>query len=243
MTNLKQRVIVGITATALAVPGAFALATSASAADTLTEQQITTLQAMAAEEKLAGDLYDALAAAYPDRTVFTRVGASEDKHLAKLRELLASYGITDPTAGDAAGYFDDAAVQQLYTDLVAQGSESIAAAANAGQAIETRDITDLDAALALAYPADVDNVFKHLKAASARHLDEFNYLEANPTATDSVHQGGQHRDSQRKGRTGERAHKKNLQVKSSKARQAKAKDLKARNGKRQGAQLGFGGNR
>ena len=118
------------------------------------------------------------------------MGASEDKHLARMRALLATYGIADPTADDAAGVFDDAADQTLYTDLVAQGSASIEGAADAGQAIEELDIADLDAALALAYPADVSNVFKNLKAASVKHLAAFNYLEANPSVTNPTHGDG-----------------------------------------------------
>jgi hypothetical protein len=65
---------------------------------TLTEAQEVTLQAMAEEEKLAGDLYQAFADKY-SAAVFDRIGAAEDQHLATVRALLDRYGLNDPTAG------------------------------------------------------------------------------------------------------------------------------------------------
>ena len=69
---------------------------------TLTAAQRSTLQANAQEEKLAHDLYTEFAARYDD-PVFDRIAASETRHLEAVRTLLARYGITDPTAGQAAG--------------------------------------------------------------------------------------------------------------------------------------------
>ncbi|GAA4711657.1 DUF2202 domain-containing protein [Phytohabitans rumicis] len=65
---------------------------------TLTGAQRTTLAAMAEEEKLAHDLYQAFGGRY-DADVFDRIAAAETRHLAAVRTLLDRYGIADPTAG------------------------------------------------------------------------------------------------------------------------------------------------
>ena len=62
---------------------------------TLTEQQKSTLAAMAQEEKLAHDLYTAFAAKY-DVVVFDRIAAAETQHLTTVRTLLDRYGQDSP---------------------------------------------------------------------------------------------------------------------------------------------------
>jgi hypothetical protein len=117
------------------------------ARDTLTEQQQTTLAAMAQEEKLAHDLYTAFADKYP-ALVFDRIAAAETRHLTAVRTLLACYGLADPTASKPAGQFSDPAVQAARDKLIAQGQANQAAAARqAGQTVEQTDIADLQAAL------------------------------------------------------------------------------------------------
>ena len=54
---------------------------------------------MAEEEKLAHDVYVALAARYPDLMQFARIQRSETMHLTAVRTLLTRYGIADPTTG------------------------------------------------------------------------------------------------------------------------------------------------
>lgn len=198
MTNLKKNLVAGIAAGALAVSGSVAIATSASAhlggavneTVTLTDEQLTTLTAMVAEEKLALDVYTALGDVHTTVTMFDQIAASEARHLEALRRVLTANSLTDPTAGDAAGVFDDATVQQLYTDLVEDGSVSVAAAATVGKTIETLDIADLEAALAATQPDVLVRVYTNLKAGSTKHLAAFTALEADPTAT--LPAGGQH---------------------------------------------------
>jgi hypothetical protein len=139
---------------------------------TLTEQQQTTLAAMAQEEKLAYDLYSAFASTY-DAVVFDRIAASETRHLTAVRTLLSRYGLADPTAGKSAGQFSDAAVQATYDKLLAQGQTGQTAALQAGVTVEQTDITDLTAALDGLTAPDVTRVYTRLRAASQHHLAVF----------------------------------------------------------------------
>jgi hypothetical protein len=136
---------------------------------TLTEQQKTTLGAMAQEEKLAHDLYTAFAGKY-DVVVFDRIAASETRHLTAVRTLLARYGVADPTAGKAAGQFSDPTVQATYDKLLAQGGGNQVAALQAGVTVEQTDIADLTAALNGLSAPDVTQVYGQLRAASQHHL-------------------------------------------------------------------------
>ncbi|GAA2638703.1 ferritin-like domain-containing protein [Paractinoplanes durhamensis] len=139
---------------------------------TLTEQQKTTLGAMAQEEKLAYDLYTAFAGEY-DMVVFDRVAASETQHLAAVRTLLTRYGVADPTAGRTAGQFSDPTVQATYDRLLAQGRAGRAAALQAGVTVEQTDIADLSAALDGLNAPDVTQAYTRLRMASQHHLAAF----------------------------------------------------------------------
>ncbi|MBI1351876.1 MAG: DUF2202 domain-containing protein [Actinomycetales bacterium] len=179
-TRTATRRIIGLgAALAVTVPAALAFAGSASAA--VPSDTAGVLQAMAAEEKLARDVYTALGKVY-DVNQFARVAVAEQQHLTAVRTVMANNGVTDPTAGDAYGYFDDAAVQKLYNDLVAQGKTSLAAAAQVGITIEKLDIADLEDALAGVNPADVTQVLTALKRGSENHLVAFTRLASGDTA-------------------------------------------------------------
>lgn len=176
-----RRLITGIAATAVALPISVAAAGTASAAD-LPADTAAMLQHMVAEEKLARDVYTVLGAKF-DAPTFDNIAKAEARHQSSVRTLLSRYGITDPTVGDAAGVFDDDALQALYTKLVSSGSTSVTAAAEAGITIERVDIADLDKALAANPPADVARVLGNLRRGSESHLAAFTALKADPNAT------------------------------------------------------------
>ena len=167
-------------ALAVTVPAALVLASPASA--DLSSDTASSLRWMAAEEKLARDVYTALGDIYGVNQ-FDRIANAEQQHLSAVRTLLARYGITDPTAGDAVGAFDDPEVQALYTKLVAQGTESLAEAAQVGITIEKLDIADLEAALADKPAADISAVYTALKNGSENHLAAFTRLASGQTMT------------------------------------------------------------
>lgn len=138
----------------------------------LTSAQRTALAGMAEEEKLAHDVYVALAAATND-VRFTRIAAAEARHLAQVRALLARYGVADPTAGKADGAFASTAIAQQYQDLVARGSASLDAALAVGRDIENADLKALDAAGSGVTAPDALTVYGRLANGSQMHLRAF----------------------------------------------------------------------
>ena len=145
---------------------------AATASASLDAAERDTLLAMREEEKVAHDVYVALARA-TGVPAFLRIAASEERHGAAIERMLALYGIADPTDGYAAGAFPSAGMQKLYDDLVARGSVSRAAAIEVGLWIERHDIADLQAAIAGTDETALDRVYANLLAASKRHLFAF----------------------------------------------------------------------
>lgn len=142
------------------------------ASGTLTVAQKATLAAMAEEEKLAHDLYQAFAGTY-DAVVFDRIATAEARHLATVRTLLDRYGITDPTAGKTAGQFASPGVQDTYDKYLGEGNASLTAALGVGEKVERADIAVLDKAQDGLDAPDVELVYRHLLAASQHHLAAF----------------------------------------------------------------------
>lgn len=138
----------------------------------LTTAQRAELVSMVEEEKLAHDVYVALAAKYPSLYQFTNVAKAELKHQTALRTLLARYGIADPTAGLANGKFATDAFQTLYNSLVADATSTTAALA-VGVRIEKLDIADLTDAISGLTAPDVLQVYTNLRNGSQRHLVAF----------------------------------------------------------------------
>jgi len=171
--SLTRRIAAVGATVAVAVPMGLLLSSPASAASTAETADM--LRAMVAEEKLAHDVYVTLGDIYGVRT-FANISRAEAQHGNALRTIMATYGVADPTVGDAVGVFDDPAVQALYDSLVKEGSVSLAAAAQVGITIEKLDIADLEEALANDHPADVTRVLDSLMAGSERHLDAFTRL-------------------------------------------------------------------
>lgn len=139
---------------------------------TLSAAQKAELVAMVEEEKLAHDVYVAIAAKFPTLVQFSNIARSELQHETALRSLLTKYGIDDPTAGLASGKFATPAVQALYTKLVADASSTTAAYA-VGVTIEKLDIADLTDAISGLTAPDVLQVYTNLRTASQRHLAAF----------------------------------------------------------------------
>ncbi len=185
-TTTTRRLVAAGVGLAITVPGALALAAPASAAAPADTQQM--LEAMVAEEKLAHDVYVTLGDLY-DARQFDRIAAAETRHAEAVRTVMDRYGVADPTAGDAVGEFDDAAVQALYDSFVARGSTSLAAAAQVGIDIEQLDIADLEKAIAGNPAADITAVLEALKAGSENHLAAFTRLASGQTAAGAQNGG------------------------------------------------------
>lgn len=82
---------------------------------------------MREEEKLAHDVYVTLSAqwGYP---IFANIAAAEQTHSEAVLQLMAQYGLEDVAENNPTGIFENADLQDLYDQLVAQGSQSVATA-------------------------------------------------------------------------------------------------------------------
>jgi len=130
------------------------------------------------EEKLARDVYVAMAAKWGDRA-FTNIAASEQQHMDAVLFLLQRYGLADPAAGNAPGVFANERLAALYVALVEKGSASLVGALTAGATIEDLDLADVEDLLAAADNVDVDTVMQNLAKGSRNHLRSFvSLLEA-----------------------------------------------------------------
>ena len=136
------------------------------------------LLSMREEEKLARDVYKALAGRWGLRG-FSQIAASESKHMDAVKALLDKYGIPDPVGEDLPGVFSDGGLQELYARLIDEGSVSAAAALKVGATIEDLDIADLLKAIAGSDSRDILTVFQNLAKGSRNHLRSFvSHLES-----------------------------------------------------------------
>lgn len=138
----------------------------------LTEQEITDLQYMREEEKLAYDVYNALYALWGN-PVFATIANSEARHKDSVLNLLNQFGLADPAAGMAAGKFTSSALQALYDQLLASGSKSEIDGLRVGVTVEVTDIDDLDVAIARTSDASIVRVYSNLRKGSMNHLSSF----------------------------------------------------------------------
>jgi len=122
------------------------------------------------EEKLAHDVYLTLSSQWGGQ-IFENIAAAEETHANSVAALLTDYGIDDPRR-DAVGSFADPSLQALYDQLVAEGTQSRAAAIDVGITIEETDIADLTERIATA-PDDVAIVLERLLSGSQNHLSAF----------------------------------------------------------------------
>jgi hypothetical protein len=139
----------------------------------LTQAEIQGLTYMREEEKLARDAYWTFYDQW-QLSIFTKIANSEVMHMSKIKELLDRYGLPDPAAGKPVGAFTNPVLQQLYNDLMVQGSQSSTEALKVGVVIEEVDIRDLQNYLALTNKTDIIGVYNILLNGSYCHLRMFN---------------------------------------------------------------------
>ena len=151
----------------------------------LSPEEEATLLAMRVEEKLAHDVYVTLYDLW-NMPIFLNISQSESRHTASIAKLLSAYNITDPVDDSQIGVFEDPEIQKLFTDLIAQGSVSLADAYVVGATIEEMDIIDLEEALAETDNADLERVYSNLKNGSIHHLSAFSRAIENQTGTDYI---------------------------------------------------------
>lgn len=137
----------------------------------LTEDEIADLLHMREEEKVARDVYLKFYELY-QKPIFANIAQSENKHMAAVLNLINGYGLTDPVADKAQGEFNPD-FQELYDNLVAEGSADITAAYEVGVKIEELDIADLEECIASTEVENIIMVYNNLLAGSGNHLNAF----------------------------------------------------------------------
>jgi len=138
----------------------------------LNVDELSSLQLMREEEKLARDVYTTLFAKW-GINVFTNIASSEQKHTDAVLTLLNKYGIADPVGSNLVGVFSDPKLQDLYTQLVTIGSASALDAYKVGATIEDLDIYDLEEALLKSDNQDIKYVYDLLTMGSRNHMRSF----------------------------------------------------------------------
>ncbi len=163
-------------ATASSIPAAMAtvdVPESATVGEVgLTDDELAGLLWMREEEQLAHDVYVALGEMWGLR-IFENIAASETSHIDAVVSLLDRYGIEDPAQGNEPGTFTDPAIQELYEQLVADGSASLEDALAVGAFIEELDIRDLQTRTAATGTAEIIAVYANLERGSRNHLRAF----------------------------------------------------------------------
>lgn len=139
---------------------------------TLSPEEIDGLLLMREEEKLARDVYQTLYEQW-GLQIFANIAQSEQTHTEAVRDLLEKYDIADPVTDDTIGIFKSKTMQQLFTDLTTQGSESEVAALTVGATIEDLDIKDLQNLIAQTDNEDITLVYENLTRGSRNHLRAF----------------------------------------------------------------------
>lgn len=170
-------------------PNRPAATATATATSTLSAATASDLVFVRDEERLARDLYAAIAAQYGDALPFSTIVNSEQRHFDAVGVLLARYGLADPASGKAAGQYANPAIQTLYDTLLAQSKISLAEAYQVGIAVETRDIEDVKKGASDATQADVDRVFTMLLRGSEKHLSAFTDAANGVTHTETDMRG------------------------------------------------------
>ncbi|MEI6143105.1 MAG: DUF2202 domain-containing protein [Mariniphaga sp.] len=140
--------------------------------ETLSSDELASLQQMREEEKLARDVYTTLFAKW-GINVFINISSSEQQHTDAVLTLLNKYGLKDPVGNNAVGKFTNSDLQALYTQLVTQGNVSVLEAYKVGAKIEDLDIYDLKQALLKNDNQDIKYAYDLLSLGSRNHMRSF----------------------------------------------------------------------
>ena len=143
-----------------------------SAVGPLSNTEIEDILYMREEEKLARDVYLTLYQEW-GLSIFQNIAGSEATHMVALKNLIDQYGLDDPVAGHDIGVFTNPTLQELYDQLVVEGSKSLGDALRVGAAIEEIDILDLEEAVVETDKADIQLVYQNLMKGSRNHLRSF----------------------------------------------------------------------
>ena len=153
---------------------------------TLQPEEISDLQYLRDEEKLARDVYLYFYETY-QKPVFSNISSAEQQHMDAVKTLLDRYGIPDPIKGLGQGEFAFQEHRDLYTALTefpedtVHFSDPLQGALYVGATIEDLDIHDIKAMYERAAAAnhlDLLYVYENLMKGSRNHLRSYGGLLA-----------------------------------------------------------------
>ena len=147
-------------------------AIAASSATPLSQAERADLCLMREEEKIARDVYLNLFERW-QLPPFGNISGSEQVHMDAMLALLEKHGLPDPAHGLETGRFRNPELQELYAQLLAQGSSSMEDAIQVGLLIEELDIADLRAALSRTDRPEILAIYADLERGSRNHLRAF----------------------------------------------------------------------
>jgi hypothetical protein len=150
-------------------------------ADTIFEHEISMLEFMREEEKLARDVYLSMYELY-SIPIFKNIAKSESWHMKQVLCLLEYYNIPDPASPDT-GIFNNPDLQALYDALIVQGSATLVEALMVGATIEDVDIFDLGENMAATSNEAILTTFERLSCGSGNHIRSFSALLAKKGVT------------------------------------------------------------
>ncbi len=164
-------VAVGATTDDATSGGSSAIAIEPSA-ESLTDVEVEGIMFMREEEKLAYDVYTTFAEMY-GQPIFSNIASAEAQHMSAVLGLIEAYDLDDPVDDSPPGTFTDQKLQDLYDELIEQGSVDLAAALEVGAVIEEVDILDLEEYLGKTTNPDIIQVYENLLRGSENHLRAF----------------------------------------------------------------------
>lgn len=167
---MKNRYISAVAA--LALIGAVAITPATAATPKVSATLKAQLIYLVQEEKLARDVYAALAVS-TGINKFANITKSEQSHMDQLKVILKTYGIKDPTLNLKVGVFVDKKLTALYKTLMTKGALSSADAIAVGVLIEQTDIKDINAMAKNVTQADIKLTLANLLKGSENHLAAF----------------------------------------------------------------------
>ncbi len=128
---------------------------------------------MREEEKLAHDVYAKMYELWNSQ-IFQNISESELTHTDAVLLLIDRYNLTDPVGISGVGVFKNETLQELYTDLTAEGAKGLIDALTVGAVIEEIDILDLKDQLSnVVDNQDIELVYDNLMRGSRNHLRAF----------------------------------------------------------------------
>lgn len=157
-------------ATAVAAPAGKGKSTTSD----LTQTEISNLQFMREEEKLARDVYLTMDQYWGNQTsVFANIAVSEESHTSTIDYLLKKYDVEDPVISNEIGVFTNPELQELFHTLVEQGSASLIDGLYVGALIEEVDMEDIVAAIEATDERAMILAYSNLLDGSKSHLRGF----------------------------------------------------------------------